>query len=303
MRPPDALESEPLRSILAREFERARGDTAKLARVRPQLDATRARGENVNALYPNDVYLSVAPGMGRFLYHAALVDSARTIVEFGTSYGISTLHLAAAAARTGGRVIGTELEAEKAARAATTLKEAGLARVSEIRQGDALQTLADVSAPIDLLFLDGWKDLYLPVLEMLLPRLRPGALVLADNIHTFPEELRPYRDRVSRAGGPFFTTIVPFESGLAMSRYAPEGSGAAAWQWPHRGTGTLIGIARKSRRRAPMEELESVAISAEGELDGDNRGRFTERAVTVLSSEGWQAAVAELDGADALDWT
>ena len=106
-------------------------------------------------------------------------------MEFGTSFGISTLYLAAAAAETGGRVTGSEYHPSKADKARANLAEAGLA--ATILTGDARETLAGPGPRIDLLFLDGAKELYLPILHLLLPRLHRGSLVVADNIPTDPE--------------------------------------------------------------------------------------------------------------------
>lgn len=222
----DPLHDDAIQRVLAREHERAREDDDRLAAVRATIDKAKAEGTFSYDLYPKDVYLAIEPAMGRFLYLAARSINAGRIVEFGTSFGISTLYLAAAAREAGGSVTGTETEPEKAARAQANLEEAGLANHVEIRVGDALETLKAFKGPVDLLFLDGWKDLYVPVLEMLQPALRPGALVLADNVHTFPEELGPYVARVSDPAGPFRSVVLPFSSGLGYSLY--EGGPAGA---------------------------------------------------------------------------
>jgi predicted O-methyltransferase YrrM len=99
------------------------------------------------------------------------------------------------------------------------LAAAGLADVSEIRAGDALETLKDFEGPIDMLLLDGWKDIYLPMIEMLKPKLKPGAVVFADNIFTFPKDLAPYVAFVrSRANG-FESMTLPLGHGLEYSVY------------------------------------------------------------------------------------
>jgi predicted O-methyltransferase YrrM len=67
----------------------------------------------------------------------------------------------------------------KAAR--ENLEQAGLGGVVTILEGDGLQTLASVPGPVGLVLLDGWKDLYLPVLRLLQPRLTPGAVAVADD--------------------------------------------------------------------------------------------------------------------------
>lgn len=129
-----------------------------------------------------DNFLAVSPDYGRFLYATARAARATRIVEFGTSMGISTLYLAAALRdNCGGHLIGSDLEPGKVARARTHIAEAGLSDLVDIREGDALETLRDVGGPVDLLLIDGAFSLYLPVLKLIEPRLRPGAVILGEN--------------------------------------------------------------------------------------------------------------------------
>lgn len=130
-----------------------------------------------------DVYMSVSSDGGELLYVLARAMNARTVVEYGTSFGVSTIYLASAVRDNGGgTVIGTELQADKALAAQGNFVEAGVADLIDLRVGNALSTLADVSGPIDLVLLDGWPDLALPVLQLLEPSLRPGSLVLIDDV-------------------------------------------------------------------------------------------------------------------------
>jgi predicted O-methyltransferase YrrM len=118
---------------------------------------------------------------------------ARRVVEFGTSFGVSTAYLAAGVRDNGGGVvIGSELEPSKVRAARANLAEAGLADLVEIREGDARETLRDPGGPVDFLLLDGWKELYLPMIQQLAPHLRRGAVVLADNVFTFYRTLVPF---------------------------------------------------------------------------------------------------------------
>lgn len=127
--------------------------------------------------------LAVSRETGVLLYMLARSIRATTIVEFGTSFALSTLHLAAALRDNGGgRLITTEFEASKVAKAREHLAAGGVADLVEIREGDALQTLAaDLPESIDLVLLDGAKALYPEILALLENRLRPGALIVADN--------------------------------------------------------------------------------------------------------------------------
>ncbi|HJU39531.1 MAG TPA: O-methyltransferase [Tahibacter sp.] len=139
--------------------------------------------------------LPVSRETGVLLYMLARGSGARSIVEFGTSFGISTLHLAAALRDNGGgRLITTEFEASKVARARENLAAGGVLDLVEIREGDALQTLRDdLPETVDLLLLDGAKALYPDVLALVQSRLRPGALVVADNADYSPEYLAHVR--------------------------------------------------------------------------------------------------------------
>jgi len=164
-----------------------------------------------------DVYIPISQAQGRFLYLVARSIGARRMVEFGTSFGVSTIYAAAAARDNGGRVIGTELEPGKHAAAKANLAKAGLADFVDVRLGDAMETLRDVEGPIDLLLLDGWKELYLPVLRMLEPKLRPGAVVLADNIKTFRRALAGYVDYMQCGRNGFRSVTLPLKDGFEYS--------------------------------------------------------------------------------------
>src|SRR5208283_4320745 len=117
------------------------------------------------------------------------------IVEFGTSFGISTLHLAAALRDNGGgHLITSEFQSSKAARARENLTAGGLIDLVQIREGDALQTLSvDLPETVDLLLLDGAKALYPEILSLVESRLRPGAFIVADNADASPEYLARVR--------------------------------------------------------------------------------------------------------------
>ena len=153
-----------------------------------------------------ELYLAVSPAEGRLLYLLARAARARRLVEFGASYGVSTLYLAGAAQDTGGALVTTEAHPDKCRALRENLAEAGLAERVTVLEGDALKTLADLPGPIDLLLLDGWKSLYLPVLMLLRPRLVEGALVLADNVdHAAAQD---YMAFVEAPGSGFLTHTV-----------------------------------------------------------------------------------------------
>ncbi|MER9441180.1 class I SAM-dependent methyltransferase [Mesorhizobium sp. M0340] len=161
-----------------------------------------------------DLWLPVSRETGTLLYMLARGSSARTIVEFGTSFGISTLHLAAALRDNGGgRLITSEFEPSKVARARNNLTAGGLIDLVEIREGDAVQTLSvDLPETIDLLLLDGAKALYPEILSLVESRLRPGAFVVADNADLCPE----YLERVRSTGSGYMSTSFSEDVELSM---------------------------------------------------------------------------------------
>lgn len=166
---------------------------------------------NYRAIYRGyaENFLNVSPAYGRFLYMIARACKATRIVEFGTSMGISTIYLAAALRDNGGeRLIGSELEPAKVARARANLDAAGLGDLVDIREGDALETLKDVGGDVDLLLIDGAFALYLPVLKLIEPRLTPGAVVLGEN--AFEPD---YLDYVRNPANGYVSQPLPVDEG------------------------------------------------------------------------------------------
>lgn len=199
---------------------RARQDVFVFMRALPSVALSVLRGRPaIDGAIPflKDAYIPVDPDQGKFLYVTARVLNAKRIVEFGTSFGISTIYLAAAARANGGNVIGTELVPEKVNAARANVAQAGLAQFVDIREGDAMKTLSTIDEPIDLLLLDGWKDIYLPMVKMLTPKLRAGAAVIADNVFTFKTALRPYVAHMQNRDNGFDSVTLPLGHGMEYS--------------------------------------------------------------------------------------
>jgi len=128
-----------------------------------------------------DAYLSISKDQGKDLVNIITENNLKNIVEFGTSFGISTLFLAKGILETGGKIITTELITSKAQKAKENFKKADVNDLIDVRVGDALETLKNHNEPIDLLMLDGWKDLYLPVFQMLEPNYHKNTIIYVDN--------------------------------------------------------------------------------------------------------------------------
>ena len=198
----NTLTTAPVAPLLDRLFEEADAASPMNSPLAAALTDEQRRGLMRSKTDYLDFYgqmkdfpLPVSRETGLLLYMLARSGGARTIVEFGTSFGISTLYLAAALRDNGGGVLITsEFEPSKVARARGNLTAGGLIDLVEIREGDALQTLSvDLPEAIDLVLLDGAKALYPEILSLVESRLRPGALIVADNADYSPEYLARVR--------------------------------------------------------------------------------------------------------------
>jgi predicted O-methyltransferase YrrM len=217
---PSTLESSTVVDVLGRLFvqveqqdplakQRVQAREAELGSRLPQAQRYELYGE---------APLAIAREVGELLYVLAVSRRAHRVVEFGSSLGISTIYLAAAIRDSddAGSLITTELLPGKAQAAGRHLAEAGLEDLVELRAGDALETLADLAEPVDLLFLDGRNDLYLPVLRLVEPRLAPGALVAAD-LNVEDPDLLPYLEYVRDPDSGYFSICAPLDDGVELS--------------------------------------------------------------------------------------
>jgi predicted O-methyltransferase YrrM len=215
------LNSPQVAGLLKQLFARTdQDDPATFERVNvvlkqlPQPPDQRQRAELMR-----DVYMPISPDVGRLLYVLARNRGAKLIVEFGTSFGISGIHLAAAVRDAGGgRVVATELDPMKAGRAAQNFRAAGLSELIDLRIGDAFETLkSGLDGGVDLLLLDGWKEAYLPMLRLLEPQLSPNALVVADDLDIAPKALAPYLDYVRKPGNGYVSVEMPLGDRIELS--------------------------------------------------------------------------------------
>jgi predicted O-methyltransferase YrrM len=190
---PTTLQDPRVATVLDRMYAASKEQMSKLRERGGDFNRPMTTRERTEAM--SEFYIPVTPEAGRLLYSLVRATRPAIVVEFGMSFGISALHLAAAVRDNGtGKVVTTELSDTKIAAAKKTFAETGLDDVITILEGDALTTLQGVDGAIDFVLLDGWKDLYLPVIELLEPRLSTGTLVVADNASS--ADMAPYLDRV-----------------------------------------------------------------------------------------------------------
>lgn len=170
-----------------------------------------------------DKLIPLDPVKAQLCYLLCRALGARRVVEVGTSFGVSTIYLAAAVRDNApvdagpGIVIGTEIEPAKAAAARANMAGAGLDGFAEIREGDALETLRDAGGPVDFVLIDTWIPLARPALELLAPQMRPGAMVLCDNVKQFAKAYRDYTDYVRDPANGFRSLLWPHKGGAELS--------------------------------------------------------------------------------------
>jgi predicted O-methyltransferase YrrM len=190
------LQDPRVAATLDRMYAETREQTPKLRDMRGAMSKSMTAQERADAM--SAFFIPVTPEAGRLLYSLVRATHPGTVVEFGMSFGISALHLASAVRDNGsGRVLTTELSADKIAAAKRTFADTGLDDLITVLEGDALSTLADLDGPVGFVLLDGWKELYLPVIRLIEPHLSPGALVVADN--TEMADAQPYLEYVRNA--------------------------------------------------------------------------------------------------------
>ncbi|KAJ5966333.1 hypothetical protein N7481_013047 [Penicillium waksmanii] len=177
-----------------------------------------------------DKFIALDEDKCQFTYQLINAMGATNIVEAGTSFGVSTIYLALAVGKTkaatgkSGVVIATEKETEKAAIARKYWAQCGpeVEKEIDLREGDLLETLKSDLPDIDLLLLDIWSALSLPTLKTVLPRLRPGAVILTDNTISGAKGYADLLAYLRAPGNGFQNMTLPFTNGFEMSVYRPQ---------------------------------------------------------------------------------
>jgi predicted O-methyltransferase YrrM len=169
--------------------------------------------------------LNITPDTGRLLWIVACAMRATRILEVGTSNAFSTIWLADAARAAGGRVTTLEVNPAKIAMARANLARAGLEGVVEIVEGPAAETLAGLPGPFDLVFLDADRPSYPTYLELVVPKLRPGGVLIADNVTSHAHELEDYLRRV-KSHPQLLSVTVPVGNGEEIALKLADAGGA-----------------------------------------------------------------------------
>ncbi len=159
---------------------------------------------------------SIPPETGLFLHLLVRLARPKKILEIGTSQGYSTIWLAWAAREVGAKVISLEVNPSSALKAQENLRAAKLDKFVDIKIGDARKILLDLQGKFDFAFIDAEKKDYLDYFDLVHPKLKPGGLIIADNIISHSEALSEYRKLVGTHPH-FQSLVIPVGSGEMLS--------------------------------------------------------------------------------------
>jgi predicted O-methyltransferase YrrM len=160
---------------------------------------------------------AVTPEAGRFLHLIVKLISAQRILEVGTSGGYSTIWLASAARETGATVTTLEIDPAKIERARRSLSAAGLDDIVAIIEGDANVTVQKTLGLFEFIFLDVEKELYDGLLDPLVDKLRPGGVLIADNLLSHANDLATFKEH-AEAHPDLECQLVPIQKGELLCR-------------------------------------------------------------------------------------
>jgi predicted O-methyltransferase YrrM len=215
------LRDPELERLLAGLHARSDEQVAALRSYAEQAEEAQPPAASEVKAFLSDKLVALDRDKAEFCYQLCRSNNARRIVEIGTSYGVSTLYLAAAvrdnirATGGDGAVIGTEYEPEKARAARAHFEQAGLSGFIELREGDLRETLTGIVGPVDFMLVDIWIPMARPALELVTPRLRSGAIVVCDNTDKYRSDYADYFSFLKANG--FRTMTLPFDGGLELS--------------------------------------------------------------------------------------
>ena len=160
--------------------------------------------------------LAISPEMGEFLFNLTLLKRPKAILELGSSRGVSTLYFAEALRVLGkGKVVATEIDESKCDTLWQNVQSMGLASYVDLFRGDVFSTVATMNESFDMVFIDIWASGYLDVFQKVEKLLKPGAIILADNMYTSSDEVLPFKNFLNNNPGISNMTL-DFESGVEL---------------------------------------------------------------------------------------
>ena len=145
----------------------------------------------------NNPMMNVPPRDGRLLHMLVKTSKAKSVLEIGTSNGVSAIWMALGLKQTGGRLTTLEIDADKVRMARENFARAGVQDRIELIEGDALRTLKTLTGTYDLVFIDAAKSDYKKYLDLIYDRIPAGGIIVAHNAVSLASSMRDYLDHVS----------------------------------------------------------------------------------------------------------
>ncbi|HKB94075.1 MAG TPA: O-methyltransferase [Gaiellaceae bacterium] len=161
--------------------------------------------------------MSVGPLEGAFLRFLVAMKRPRLVLEIGVFTGWSTIEMARALPP-GAKLVACDVNPETTAIANRYAEEMGVVDRIDFRIGPALETLATLDGPFDLVFIDAWKSDYIDYYEAVLPKLAEDGVIVADN--TLQENVRPFNEHVMKDDR-VECVLVPIREGVTLLRRRP----------------------------------------------------------------------------------
>src|SRR5258706_3706580 len=176
----------------------------------------RARAHDARESEHSRKLLNLEPETAELVSILARSSHARRILEIGTSNGYSTIWLATSVGPDGGRIISIDRSPEKHKLAHENLLATGLLQFVDLRLGDATEVIKTLPGPFDFVFFDADRKSAPGQLSLLLPKLAPQVLLLADNVLSHPEEISGYLSMIKNLNQ-FQHVLIPVGKGLSVA--------------------------------------------------------------------------------------
>ena len=150
--------------------------------------------------------MNTTPDDARFLRILVESSRAKSGLEIGTANGYGAIVMGLGFERNRGHLTSIDIDAEMVATARANVKKMKLQETVSFLKGPALKVIPKLAGPFDFVFIDAWKEEYLGYLRAVEPKLRPRAIIVADNVIRFADEMRDFLEAV--AGDPKYQSVV-----------------------------------------------------------------------------------------------
>lgn len=165
--------------------------------------------------------LNVDANEGAFLRDQVIKVKAKRALEIGTSNGYSGIWIAMGVRQTGGNLLTLEIDDAKVKLAQENFRVAGVEQLITLKHGDALKEIPKLQGPFEFVFIDAWKSDYIKYLDMVLPMVPPGGVIVAHNVTNLRSELLDFIEKVKTNPQLKTTFADPGPGGFSVSIKLP----------------------------------------------------------------------------------